>query len=53
MKKFISLSLSYLFLCVVLDGIAQAQDQTFTNSIDMEFVLIPAGQFSHSWASAN
>ena len=32
---------------------AQVQDNTFANSIGMEFVLIQAGQFSHSWVSKN
>ena len=44
MKKFFSLSLFSLLLCGVQSGVVQAQDKSFTNSIGMEFVLIPAGQ---------
>jgi len=33
-------------LCLGLGGAAAAQDKTFTNSLGMEFVLIPAGKFS-------
>ena len=35
------------------DGVAQAQDKTFTNSIDLEFVLIPAGKFTSTWRAVN
>ena len=31
----------------------QAQDKTFTNSIGMEFLLIPAGKFTSSWTGKN
>ena len=45
MSKFVSLLLLCLAAGLVLVGFAQAQDKTFTNSIGVEFVLIPAGSF--------
>jgi len=46
MKKFFSLWL-FGFLCgCASGGLAHAPDKTFTNSIGMEFVLIPAGKFT-------
>jgi formylglycine-generating enzyme required for sulfatase activity len=51
MKKWLGFLMCGL-LCVLLfgglpGGLAQAQNQTFTNSLGMEFVLIPPGQLSY------
>ena len=45
MKKFVSLLLFCLLNYGFQGGVAQGQDTTFSNSIGMEFVLIPSGSF--------
>jgi len=49
MKWFYSFFLFSLLFAGVPGGAALAQDKTFTNSIGMEFVLIPAGKFKTAW----
>jgi formylglycine-generating enzyme required for sulfatase activity len=49
MKKLLGFLLCGLLLGGVSGEFAQANNKTFTNSLGMEFVLIPAGQFSHRW----
>ena len=52
MKKLIG-----ILLCLAAGGVpagpVQAQEKTFTNSLGLEFVLIPAGQFTNTWTSRN
>jgi formylglycine-generating enzyme required for sulfatase activity len=45
MKNFFRLLLFCLLIYGFQSGEGQAQDKTFTNSIGMEFVLIPSGSF--------
>ena len=45
--------LSGLLMAEIQAESAHAQDQTFTNDLGMEFVLIPAGTFTHSWVVEN
>ena len=45
MKRFVSLLLCCLLHCAFQGGMAQGQDKIFSNSIGMEFVLIPSGSF--------
>ena len=49
MKKMLSLFLSGLLLGAAPVGLALAQDKTFTNTMGMEFVLIPDGKFTIAW----
>ena len=52
MKRFFSfIMLGLLFGGIWGVGCSQAQDKTFTNSIGMDFVLIPAGKFSNAGES--
>ena len=53
MRKTIGLLLSLLLFGPASDGAALAQDEIFTNSLGMEFVLIPAGRFSVRWIIQN
>jgi formylglycine-generating enzyme required for sulfatase activity len=56
MKKYLLMMVALLFCLLaagIQGGIAQAQDKMFTNGIGMEFVLIPAGQFTRSWVTEN
>jgi len=49
-KRFFSLLLfGLLFVGILAGGCSQAREETFTNSIGMEFVLIPAGKFKTPW----
>jgi len=49
MKKIIVILLFIWLLTAFQKDIAQAQEKSFTNSLGIEFVLIPAGTFTHSW----
>ncbi|MDR2725495.1 MAG: formylglycine-generating enzyme family protein [Candidatus Adiutrix sp.] len=51
-KQTIGFLLFSLLAGVVLCGPVQAQEKTFTNSIGMDFVLIPSGQFSRGVVTA-
>jgi formylglycine-generating enzyme required for sulfatase activity len=50
MKKILSFLWCGLLFGGLSGGCGQNQEKTFTNSIGMEFVLIPGGKFTHSWA---
>ncbi|MDR2726079.1 MAG: hypothetical protein LBC90_08525, partial [Candidatus Adiutrix sp.] len=52
MKQVVIFLLFGLLVGGVLSGPIQAQEKTFTNSIGMEFVLIPSGQFSRGVVTA-
>jgi formylglycine-generating enzyme required for sulfatase activity len=53
MKKFFSFLLFCLLAAGAPGGIAQAGDKTFTNSIGVEFMPIPAGRFTRAWVAKN
>ena len=55
MKQLVSLLLFSLIASGFFGGCGPSQplEKTITNSIGMEFVLIPSGQFSHGWTTAN
>ena len=51
MKKIIVILLFIWLLTAFQKDIAQAQEKSFTNSLGIEFVLIPAGTFTNSWVT--
>jgi len=52
-KLVVSLLLFGLLFGCASGGSGPARNETFTNSRGLEFVLIPAGQFTNAWTSRN
>ena len=48
MKKIIFTGWCMLLACIATTGVSLAAEKTYTNSIGMEFVLIPAGSFTRA-----
>ena len=46
MKKIVFTGWCMLLACIAISGFSLAAEKTYTNSIGMEFVLIPAGSFT-------